>query len=77
MLNDEDRIILEFEQGWWLEPGPKDQAIEFSLGISAAAYYDRLLSIIALSESSRVDPLTVARVRSMIEPDQAKDTAVP
>jgi hypothetical protein len=75
MLNDEDRIILEFEQGWWLEPGPKDQAIEFSLGISAAAYYDRLLSIIALSESSRVDPLTVARVRSMIEPDQAKDTA--
>jgi hypothetical protein len=76
MLSDEDRIILEFERGWWLEPGPKDQAIEFSLGLSAAAYYDRLLSIIGMSESFRVDPLTVARVRSMIEPDPTEETAV-
>lgn len=76
MLSDEDRTILEFEQGWWHEPGPKDQAIEFSLGLSAAAYYDRLLSIIAMSESFRVDPLTVARVRSMIESDSAEETAV-
>jgi hypothetical protein len=76
MLSDEDRTILEFEQGWWLEPGPKDQAIEFSLGLSAAAYYDRLLSIIAMRESLRLDPLTVARVRSMIEADPTPETAM-
>lgn len=75
MLSDEDRTILEFEQGWWLEPGPKDQAIEFSLGLSAALYYDRLLAIVALADSVRVDPLTVARVRSMIEVDATEETA--
>ena len=75
MLSDEDRTILEFEQSWWLEPGPKDQAIEFSLGLSAALYYDRLLAIVALADSVRVDPLTVARVRSMIEVDATEETA--
>ncbi|MGH8916421.1 MAG: DUF3263 domain-containing protein [Acidimicrobiia bacterium] len=76
MLTDEDRTILEFERGWWLEPGPKDQAIELSLGLPAAVYYDRLLAIIAMAESYRVDPLTVTRVRSMIEPDPAGEAAV-
>lgn len=76
MLNDEDRTILEFERGWWLQPGPKDQAIEFSLGLSAAVYYDRLLAIVAMAESFRIDPLTVARVRSMIELDPAHEAAV-
>ena len=76
MLNDEDRAILEFEQGWWLESGPKDQAIEFGLGLAAAIYYERLLAIVALAESYRVDPLTVARVRSMIEAAPAEETAV-
>jgi hypothetical protein len=76
MLSDEDRTILDFEGSWWLEPGPKDQAIEFTLGLSAAVYYERLIAIVAMAESNRVDPLTVARVRAMIQPDRPDAVAV-
>lgn len=76
MLSDEDRIILEFERCWWLEPGPKDQAIEFTLGMSAAAYYERLIAVVGLAESSLVDPLTVARIKAMIQPSPAEEKAV-
>lgn len=69
MLNEDDCAILEFERGWWLEPGPKDQAIEFSLGLTAEAYYERLLGIISRPAAAQSDPLTVARVRSMIQWD--------
>lgn len=73
MLSDEDRIILEFEGRYWLEPGPKDQAIEFTLGLSSAAYYERLIAIVARAESSLVDPLTVARIRAMIHPTRSDE----
>jgi hypothetical protein len=67
MLSAGDRSILEFERGWWLEPGPKDRAIEFFLGLPASAYYEHLLRIVSLPEASRFDPLTVARVSAIIE----------
>lgn len=76
MLSDEDRTILEFEGGWWLEPGPKDQAIELTFGLPAAVYYERLVAIVAMEESARVAPLTVARIRAMIEPGPAEEEAV-
>ena len=76
MLSDGDRSILDFERGWWLEPGPKDQAIEQSLGLTAGAYYEHLIRIVGLPEAARLDPLTVARVRAMIEPDQENVVAV-
>lgn len=69
MLSEEDRTILDFEGRWWLEPGPKDQAIEFTLGLTAALYYERLIAIVGLAESSQVAPLTVARIKSIIQPD--------
>jgi hypothetical protein len=73
MLSDEDRAILEFERGWWLEPGPKDQAIEFTLGLSAAAYYEHLGRLIVRPEAASFDPLTVARVRSMIDAEPVEE----
>ncbi len=73
MLNDEDRTILEFERGWWQEPGPKDQAIEFTLGLPASVYYERLIEIVATADSARIDPLTVARVRALIQPDPVEE----
>jgi hypothetical protein len=76
MMSDEDRAILDFEGRWWLEPGPKDQAIEFTLGLSAEAYYERLIAIVAVAESSRIYPLTVARIKAMIQPDRAGEAAV-
>ncbi len=73
MLTTEERAVLDFEGSWWLEPGPKDQAIEFSLGLTAADYYDALLTLIERPEAMQHDPLTVRRVRSLIEaaPDSA------
>lgn len=67
MLTTEERAILDFERGWWLEPGPKDQAIEFTLGLSAFAYYERLRSLVFDIAALAYDPMTVKRVRSLIE----------
>jgi hypothetical protein len=71
MLAAEDRAILDFEQGWWAQPGPKDQAIEFNLGLSAACYYERLRTLVFHAEAIRYDPLTTRRVRAMIEVEPA------
>lgn len=76
MLSNEDRVILEFERGWWLEAGPKDQSIEQRLGLTSSAYYEHLIRIVGLPEAARSDPFTVARVRAMIEPDLSKEAAV-
>jgi hypothetical protein len=76
MLSHGDRIILEFESRWWLEPGPKDQAIEFTLGLSADLYYERLLDIVSGAEAVLADPITVHRVRAMIEPGPSAEAAV-
>ena len=66
MLTSEERAILEFERAWWLEPGPKDQAIEFALGLSAAAYYEVLGSLVRDRRALAFDPLTTKRVRAMM-----------
>ena len=67
MLAAEDRAILDFEQSWWTYPGPKDQAIEFNLGLSAAGYYDRLRNLVQDPDAMTYDPLTTRRVRAMID----------
>jgi hypothetical protein len=67
MLSAEEAAVLEFESSWWLQPGPKDEAIEFILGLTAAGYYEALLTLAERPEAMRHDPLTVKRVLSMIE----------
>ena len=76
MLNSSDRAILDFERGSWLEPGPKDQAIEFSLGLTSGSYYRALLRIVFDDASLAYDPLTVKRVRSLIERPNEGELAV-
>lgn len=67
MLNEEERAILDFERVAWCEPGPKDEAIEMSLGLTAAAYYERLRSVVSGSAALAYDPLTAKRVLAIIE----------
>jgi hypothetical protein len=67
MLNEEERAILDFERAAWREPGPKDQAIEMGLGLTAAEYYDRLRSLALGSAALAYDPLTTKRVLAIIE----------
>ena len=67
MLNEEERAILDFERAAWQEPGPKDQAIESRLGLTAADYYERLRSLVLGVSALAYDPLTTKRVLALIE----------
>ncbi|HEX6947688.1 MAG TPA: DUF3263 domain-containing protein [Acidimicrobiia bacterium] len=67
MLGSEERAILDFERGWWLLGGAKDMLVESSLGLPADAYYERLLALLDDPDAEAYDPLTMRRVRSMIE----------
>lgn len=76
MFSDEDRAILDFECAHWHEPGPKDQAIEMVLGLTARAYYERLRSVVCAPEALAYDPLTVKRVLTLIEDPLESELAV-
>lgn len=67
MLNEEERAILDFERVAWREPGPKDEAIEMRLGLTAADYYERLRSLVSGPSALVYDPLTTKRVLALIE----------
>ena len=66
MLSVEERAVLEFERSWWQQPGPKDQAIESALGLSAHAYYEILRSLAGDRRAFAFDPLTIKRVRALM-----------
>lgn len=66
MLTAEELAVLDFERSWWLQPGPKDQAIEFTLGLSAAAYYEMLHDLIEKPAAQSYDPLVFRRLEAMI-----------
>ena len=76
MLTSEDRAILDFEQSWWQQPGAKDQAIEFILGLSSSDYYERLRTLVAFPPAGAYDPLTVKRVLTLIDPTADSELAV-
>ena len=67
MLSTEERALLDFEGSWWVAGGPKDQLIELLLGLDAESYYDLLLALIEQPEAMVHAPLTVRRVRAVIE----------
>ncbi len=64
-LSDRDRAILDFECGWWLEPGPKEAAIRSRLGLSASRYRELLHLLLDDPEAMDVDPLLVRRLRKV------------
>ncbi len=76
MLSSSDRAILDFESVWWQQPGGKDKAIEFSLGLTSAAYYERLRRLIGLASALAYDPLTVRRVRGIIDIPVEREVAI-
>ncbi len=76
MLDSEDRAILDFERGWRHLPGPKDQMIEFLLGLPASMYYEMLRNLVDAPEAMDYDPLTVRRVLTMIDRVATDEVAV-
>lgn len=62
-LTDRDRAILAFEQGWWLEPEPKERAIRARLDLSPSRYRELLAALLDEPEALAFDPLVVRRLR--------------
>ena len=67
MLSSGDKAILDFERYSWVDHGPKDRLIELVLGLSAAAFYERLRHLVSEPAALAYDPLTVKRVSSLID----------
>ena len=66
MLSESDRRILDFERGWWLHPGLKDQNISELLALDPQRYYRRLRELVDADAAVAYDPLTVRRLRRLI-----------
>jgi hypothetical protein len=74
-LAESELRILDFERGWWLEPGPKERAIRERLGISPARYQQRLNRLIDRPEALAYDPMLVRRLRRLREERRRRRTA--
>ncbi len=68
MLDHMDRAVLDYERAWANQSGPKDRSIEMDLGLTSEAYYSRLRTLIFDSRATTYDPLTVLRLRRIIDP---------
>ncbi|MBI3648050.1 MAG: DUF3263 domain-containing protein [Actinobacteria bacterium] len=64
-LDAREREILDFERGWWREPGPKALRIRDGLGLSVAHYHQLLNRLIDRPEALAYDPMLVRRLRRL------------
>jgi hypothetical protein len=61
-LTERDQAILDFERGWWTEPGVKETAIRERFGLSSSRYYQILHRLTASADAMAYDPLVVRRL---------------
>jgi hypothetical protein len=66
-LSERDRAILDFERGWWTEPGPKELAIRARFDLSPGRYYQLLGELLESSDAEAYDPLVIRRLRRLRE----------
>lgn len=62
-LSDRERAILDFEQGWWSRPGPKEAAVREVFGLSPTRYYELLGALLDSADALAYEPLVVRRLR--------------
>jgi hypothetical protein len=63
VLTPRDQAILDFERGWWAEPGPKEAAIRERFDLSPTRYYQVLNDLLDQPAAVAYDPLVVRRLR--------------
>ena len=71
-LTERERAILDFERSWWLEPGPKESAIQQRLQLSSTSYYRALGELTDSDDALAYDPLVVRRLRRVRERRRAR-----
>ncbi len=64
MLSATQRAVLDFERSAWLIPGPKSDAIQEQLGMSATKYYQILRQLADDPLAAAYDPMTVRRLQA-------------
>ena len=62
-LSDRDRLIIEFERGWWRHEGSKESAIREQFDLSPTRYYQVLNALIDTDAALAFDPMLVKRLR--------------
>ncbi len=62
-LTERDRALLDFERSWWMDDGPKTDAIRHQLGLSPARYYQLLAALLTSPDAESYDPLLIRRLR--------------
>lgn len=66
-LTQRDKAILDFERGWWAQPGPKAARILEMFELSSQRYYEILGELVGSDEALEYDPLLVRRLRRQRE----------
>ena len=74
-LSERDAAILDFEDSWFTNAVPKEQAIMEHFSLSSARYYQQLNQLIDSSEALAYKPLLVKRLRRMRSQRQAARSA--
>ena len=64
-LTDTQRVMLDFEGGWWRHPGAKEQEIRTRFGISATRYYQQMNALIDEPAAAIYAPMVVKRLRRL------------
>lgn len=62
-LTRQERAVIDFERGWFLEPGSKVEAIRARLDLSATSYYRLLATLTESAEAMKYDPLVIRRLQ--------------
>ena len=66
-LTSRDQAILDFERGWWTQPGSKEQAIRERFGLSPTRYYRVLSGLLDEPDAMDYEPMVVRRLRRLRE----------
>ncbi|AQP45294.1 DUF3263 domain-containing protein [Tessaracoccus flavus] len=62
-LSARDAAVLDFEDGWYKSPVPKEQAIMERFQLTSTKYYQLLNALIDAPEALEYKPLLVKRLR--------------
>lgn len=77
MLSDADRAALDLESKRWRHAGTKEMAIRRELGESPTRHYQRVARLLDDAAALAYAPMTVARLRAVLQRRLATRLATP